>query len=350
MALSSFMVGGGIAEYVKMGWDAYEVMPTWTLIILMVAETGLALACLFLYRFIMAAGPLRIGISWVLVGACIGFLVGAYGQPRTLPRFGGGPIISAFVQTDQADAWATSVAVIAPTVEIEPDGTLKLWAAALDAQGRPLRVHWTITSGSSMEVASPPCVTDKWGFLDCPADGSLVEVSARAGAFQSGDFETALVVELTRSVAPHGLEVFDEIARRAQGSLKGGIRAEFSLDNAWERSSGRGSPRVERGTAASSISGLVFYASDQTGDPSEVAVSTTNTAAVTAFNMLRDLSLIILGGAVTLTLDLPKSATSMVVQRRSRRRRIPLTGHPSEPDPVPLEHRGGASRIRRRVQ
>lgn len=287
-------VGLGLSRQAQTAWDVHDIHETNELIFI-------ALPGLLLVIVIGVATAWFDGfavLSWALVGGCIAIIVGLQDDQRNLPESPANVTITAYVAQKDAAAWAAADSGLPPTVTVMADGSLRLKAVG------PGAIEWSVI-GVRPSSVPPLCVSvqaDLVTFvthLTCPAQGEEVLVPAALNFFRTGAYDTAYGVTVSDG-GPAGpdLSYFDDVAHAASGVMRRGVTVEFPTFQLGELGFGNATP--VRGVGVNRGDRISFAASDQTFQAWDAAISVTHLDAQRRAGYLRDFSLIVLGGAVSL--------------------------------------------------
>lgn len=311
------MAGLAISFWAQVWWDPHERFRPITQLMLQTGLSAIAIAALIIISRWLADA--FVVFSWALVGLSGSMIFGLHDSARTLPNSSALPVISVRVPRKELSKWSHVDIAAPPSVRVQPDGSLELRAIA-----GYLHVEWTVVGAVPSEVP-PTCRMD---ILDlpspvatvvCPADGEKIRVPVSNSFFRTGDYETGYGVRMSEGPGNSAWASFDDVSREAQGAMRKGTVVEFPTWGLSEKN--QASPRIVRGVGVNRGDTLTFVASEQALPDWDAAIAVTNVNGQQVGNALRDLSLIVLGGAVSLRFRSrrrPSSGTATAAAPTSR--------------------------------
>lgn len=228
----------------------------------------------------------RVLVCWVVVAVSLATLVALAGQESETSASFNAPTIGAYARSEDGPFLGH------PRFVVHPDGTIEVDSPAIGGEGedRPrIVLYFGDIYGAQVQRFLPQgCRSIERDLYDCPA-GNRFTIPGFIEPLNSALTERVLALQVARS-------------RAAFSSLELTIEfPTYELDPRWQDPMSL--DHVVAGNAAVTSGAIEFRSQDQM-DASQwtAAIALRLNGAASAFSILRDLLLVILGGAVTLTL------------------------------------------------
>lgn len=250
----------------------------------------------------------RVLVCWGVVAIAFGTLVALAKQDSATSSSLTPPTVGAYARGRDQPLLGN------PSVVIHPDGVVELESPAVGFEDQQPRIIWYLAdvNGTQAERFLPTsCRTLATNLYDCPA-GDRITLP---------DF----VVPLRTALAGRALAVDVAGSREQFSALSLTIKfPTYELDPTW--GDAMSFDRVIAGNADLTSEAIVFRSEEQrASSPWMAAIAVRLNAAESTFSILRDVLLVILGGAVTLTLRPRLSRTTLESASRPRSQRVRLS-------------------------